>query len=424
MVIKRIFLFVFCLLTVKGVSIFVDRGKIMTPEITVPYFSGAAIHSSSDKWIFNLNEVDTLKKFNEILDPVVRRNRIDNYKFSTVADSTHGYQINQPGLVYVILIAKKIFFFQGDIGALKSFQLLVHTIFCFLILINLRSRTKELIFMALYFFNPAIIYLTIFPFYYFWQVIGSFIVVSILLNPKYQTTLILFLSAFLLAGICHIRISTLPLSILIILFGFYRVPLLRRSIAFLLFVFSAYLMEPTYLSKHPGHVMYSSLGAYPDSPVQGFSDNISFMNYSKSKGVHYSYESTPSMYDPEVIMGEAKWGMQEFKSFLKQHPFIVIRNAILNFLESFSIGYSTSSMALTLLSAFTGLCFLFILIVRKKYSMILLIIASTITFILYLAPVPIYLYGTYILLVYAFLDLFPSTTFYIDQAKRKSGLFN
>ncbi len=407
MIRKKILLFLFCLLAVKGVSLLVDRGKIMTPEITVPYFSGAALIHNSGKWIFNLNEVDSIKKINAIIDPLERRNKLDSYHFSNRVQNEHTYQINQPGLLYAIIIAKKIFFMNGDIGALKSFQLLVHCLFCFLILLNFKSTNKKAIFFFLYFINPVVIYLTLFPFYYYWQVIGSYILILLIQNEKYQKTWVLFLTALLLACIYHIRISTLPLSLLILVFGFYKIPLIRRSIAFLVFAFSIYLMEPIYLAKHPGHVLYSSLGAYPGSPVSGFADNISFKNYSESIGKNLTYETNPSMYDPEVVMGEAKWGLNEFKSFAKKHPVIILRNATLNFFESYSFGYMTTSIFLTYFSAFLGLIFFIILLIREKYTHLILIFISTCSYIFYLAPVPIYLYGTFIISVYALIDLIP-----------------
>ena len=93
---KRLLLFLTCLVSAKGVSLLVDKGKIMTPEITVPYFSGAAL-SGNDNWVFNLNEVDTLKKLNLIENIHEKRKAIDNYRFSSEEDSTHQYQLNQPG---------------------------------------------------------------------------------------------------------------------------------------------------------------------------------------------------------------------------------------------------------------------------------------------------------------------------------------
>lgn len=407
MFLKRLLLFILCLIATKGISLLVDKGKIMTPEITVPYFSGAALSDGNNKWIFNLNEVDTIKKLNSIVDIDEKRAAIDSYKFSTQPDSTHHYQLNQPGLIYAIKLAKLFFFFQGDIGALKSFQLLIHCVFCFLIMLSFKTSMKRILFFLLYFINPAILYLTIFPFYYFWQVIGSYIIILILMNPAKQRYVLLICTAVLLACVYHIRISTLPLSLFILIVVFYKIAPLKRTFAVIIFFAAIYLLQPDYLAKHPGHVMYSSLGAYPGSPVSGFSDNISFADYSKATGKYYDYKTTPSMYDAEVIMGEAKWGMEKFTEFAKEHPLIIIRNAALNVFESFSFGYQTSSLWLTYLSAFIGFCFASLLFIRKKYSMIFLILASSCSYILYLAPVPIYLYGTFVISVYAFIELIP-----------------
>lgn len=407
MLLKRVFLFLLCLITVKGISLLVDKGKIMTPEITVPYFSGAALSGSSEGWTFNLREVDTIKILNSIPDVALKRKALDNYCFASVSDSVHTYQLNQPGLIYVIKLAKIIFFRQGHIGALKSLQLFIHSIFCFLIMLSFKTRAKQIIFFIFYFINPAILYLTIFPFYYFWQAIGSYFIILVLMNEKKQSFFLLITTSLLLACVYHIRISTLPLSLFVIIFGFYSVAPVKRSIALATFIIAVFMMQPHYLSKHPGHVMYSSLGAYPDSPVKGFSDNISFADYSKATGKIYSYDTKPSMYDSEVIMGEAKWGMEKFIDFAKSNPLIILRNAVLNIFESFAFGYQTSSLWLTYFSAFLGFCFMTLLIIRKKYSLVILILVSSCSYILYLAPVPIYLYGTFVISVYAFLELIP-----------------
>ena len=157
------------------------------------------------------------------------------------------------------------------------------------------------------------------------------------MNPAKQTYLLLLISAIVLACVHHIRISTLPLSLFILIIGFYKVPPLKRTLAVIIFFVAVYLMQPDYLAKHPGHVMYSSLGAYPGSPVTGFSDNISFADYSKATGNYYDYNTSPSMYDAEVIMGEARWGLEKFIEFTKENPLIIFRNATLNVFESFSL---------------------------------------------------------------------------------------
>jgi hypothetical protein len=402
--------FVICLSCVFTVAHFIDRGKIMTPEITVPYFSGAALINQSDRWIFNVNEVDSLKKINAVADTKLRIQLLDHYKFSRLPSTTHTYELNQPGLVYLISASQFLFPLYGEIGSLKLFQLCIHLLFSYLILISLRNPKKQIAFFFLYIINPFIIYLTLFPFYYFWQVINAFVAILLLKNTRLHKPAILLLTALLFAGLYHVRVSTLPLSIFVLVFCFYKLSVFLRSTAVVFMIAVIMLLNPSYLSKHPGHVMYSSLGAYGQSPVRGFSDNISFEDYNKATGNNFTYESTPSLYDSTVIMGEARWGAKQFISFAKSQPLIILRNACLNFFESFSLGYSTASMAITYLSAALGFLFFCLLAYRRHYQFIFLIMGSTVSYIFYLAPVPIYLFGTYVLLAFAAIE-----TFIIDK---------
>ncbi len=404
------FAFLICLASVFIIAHFVDRGKIMTPEISAPYFSGAALMHSDNKWQFNLGEVDSLKKITSINNTKARIYALDHYKFSTLPFNSRFYEINQPGLVYLIYISQLLFPFLGEIGSLKLLQLIVHLLFSFSILQLLNGKNKKTVFFFGYITNPFIIYLTLFPFYYFWQAIPSFALIVLLLNKKFHRPAILYFTAIVFALIYHVRVSTILLSTFTLLFSFYSISLFKRIVAFALMMLTIYLLNPSYLSKHPGHVMYSSFGAYPNSPVKGFSDNISFENYAKDIGQKINYSTIPSMYDKEVIMGEAKWGMGKFINFGKQHPFILLRNATYNFFESFGFGYFTASILLSYFSAALGLLFFSLLFLRKKFNFILMITAASLTFNLYLAPVPIYLFGSYVLLIFVFIETFISAT--------------
>jgi hypothetical protein len=92
---------------------------------------------------------------------------------------------------------------------------------------------------------------------------------------------------------------------------------------------------------------------------------------------------------------EAYW------NFFKANPFLVFRNAVLNFLQSFSIGYiNAGGWLLNLLSAGLGLIFLVVLFIYKKYIPALLIAFSGIGFTPYYPPIPVYMFGGYILIVF------------------------
>jgi len=87
-------------------------------------------------------------------------------------------------------------------------------------------------------------------------------------------------------------------------------------------------------------------------------------------------------------------------------PLMVIRNATLNFFQSFSFGYFRASLALSYLSAIIGAIIFTVLLLRKKIYSLAAIIAASCTFSFYLPPLPIYLYGSYLLILIAVMDLF------------------
>jgi hypothetical protein len=151
--------------------------------------------------------------------------------------------------------------------------------------------------------------------------------------------------------------------------------------------------------------MYTSLGAYPNAYVESFSDTIPWNAYRTHKAINYSYTSTPDMYDKEVFFGESEWCLSEYKKIAISEPLMILRNAALNYLQSFSIGHIRSSLLLSYLSSIIGLIFLLLLYFKKKFNIIIALTAASCTYFIYLAPLPIYLYGSYILLIIGFIEL-------------------
>ena len=87
------------------------------------------------------------------------------------------------GYLFLIAFAKRLFPFLGPIGAIVLLQLLVHIIFSYLLVSKFDNIKNKIAFIFFYYLNPIVLYFTIYPFYYFWQVIPSFIVLLIL-NEK------------------------------------------------------------------------------------------------------------------------------------------------------------------------------------------------------------------------------------------------
>lgn len=378
----------------------------MIPEFTVPYFSGAALLHHGEGWKFNLNEVDSLHKFLSSSDKSESIKKINSYRFDSNRIESRSYSINQPGYLYIVWFAGNIFRWTGDLGAVKLFQLLIHAIISLILLLLFRTQKERFIFFFLYVINPFIIYYAIYPFYYFWEIIPSAILIYLFLSQRKISFSVLILLALVLAFTFYIRSTVLVVSILVLLYAGRHLSILKQSIGFIIFIICLLGMKSQNTDKHAGHIMYTSLGAYPNTFVEGFSDTISWNAYRKSVGVNYTYKSTPGMYDPEVFFGESKWCLNEYLKIVKVEPLMVIRNATLNFFQSFSFGYFRASLALSYLSAIIGAIIFTVLLLRKKIYSLAAIIAASCTFSFYLPPLPIYLYGSYLLILIAVMDLF------------------
>ncbi|HNS11473.1 MAG TPA: hypothetical protein PKM97_02575 [Bacteroidia bacterium] len=397
------------ILFVFGTGHFLDKGKMMIPEFTVPYFSGAALIDQGQGWKFNLNEVDTLHKFISIPDKEESLKKINSYHFVSHQIDSRNYAINQPGYLYVVWIAGNIFRWTGSIGAVKLFQLLIHSVISLIILLLLKTRREQLIFFCLYVINPLIIYYALYPFYYFWEIIPSAILVYWFLSQRKISFLVLLMLALLLAFTFHIRSTVLVLSILVLLYAGRNLPIYKRGIVVAVFIFSLISLGSEKTDKHPGHIMYTSLGAYPNSYVKGFSDTISWNAYRDIAGSEFSYDSKPGMYDSEVFFGESKWCMGEYLRILKAEPLMVLRNAVLNFFQSFSLGHFRASLPLSYFSSLLGLILFLLLFLRKKFFFLAAIIAASCTYSFYLPPLPIYMYGSYLIILMALMNIFFGT---------------
>ncbi len=400
-----IFYILIVFISVFSLGRFLDTGRMMIPEFTVPYFSGAALLHSGAGWQFNLNEVDTLHRLLSIEDKNESRDKINTYRFSSGKIALRSYSINQQGYLYVALLARSLFSWTGEIGAVKLLQLLVHSLLSLLILLALKTKRDRVLFFFLYVVNPFILYYAIYPFYYFWEVIPSAFLVYFFLSRRPIPFISLLVISIFFAFIFQVRSTVFVINILTLIFASGHLLFYKRAMVLIVYGLSIWAMQPRETHKHPGHIMYTSLAAYPNSYVKNFSDTTAWNAYRKHTGINYSYASSPGMYDSEVFFGESEWGLDEYKKIVIENPLLILRNAMLNLCQSFSFGYFRSSLLLSYLSALFGFMFILLLIVKKKYKLITGITAASCTFCLYLAPLPIYLYGSYILILIAFIEI-------------------
>ena len=136
---------------------------------TVPYLSGAVNVNLSGKWLISASEVEKFLTLKDKWD----------YRFSSEEDLVE-YKYNNIGLVYIIYLAKKIFFLSSDLDALINFQIFSHI--CIVLILGrlFSSNGQKILFLCLYGINPVVLYFVTMPFYYFWQVIPSVLVLFLL----------------------------------------------------------------------------------------------------------------------------------------------------------------------------------------------------------------------------------------------------
>jgi hypothetical protein len=159
-------------------SIVFNNKKQMSPVFLVPYFSGAVNYQFPNKWLYIEEEVDTYK--------FLSAEEKGNYEFVKNTKKASLYNYNYIGLVYIILLSNLLFSWLGDVTALEVLQIVAHTLLSLCILSVFKEKTSKLLFFFLYMINPLILYIVTFPFYYFWQVLASAILLPYLISPTFR----------------------------------------------------------------------------------------------------------------------------------------------------------------------------------------------------------------------------------------------
>jgi hypothetical protein len=381
---------------------FLLPNKGMAPAWSTAYFSGSVEYSIFGTWIYDINQVDIFKSLKGF--------DIYFHSFEGSNKKIVENNYNSMGYLYLVLFAKSIFRFLGPIGAIVLLQLLVHIITSYLIVVGIKKDENKLLFIIFYFLNPLVLYFTIYPFYYFWQVVPSFIVLYILNQQKLSATSIIFLLSLITFSVI-IRQTT----ILVSLIGFF---LLVKKLSnklkivgiilplLILFSYNKYFNSTKGMS--PWHTIYIGIGAYPNNIMQGVSDNNGYSKYEllTSEKVDASLEGNIQN-DIEFRNRYFERIKLEYFSVLKENPTVILRNAFLNFFAAFSIGYHGKfPFMINLFISFMGLLIAMLYIKNRMYIEFLIISFSHITFTLYYPPIYAYFFGSILLNVYFGIELF------------------
>ncbi len=388
---NKVFIFIFITISLLFLLITLDKNKMQSADCTSAYLSGGANLTLNSGWRINSNEITNFVKLSN-------KDKL-KYRFHK-SEITKPYIFNAIGFVYIDYLARNIFFWQGDLEAIKSFQILIHIILSLYILTLFSKIYQKVLFLALYVFNPIILYFVNFPYYYFWQVVVTAIFLIYLLKNK-RIRYWIFLLSIIFAFIFIIRPSTLFISIFIlVVIGYKEKSILNTILAIFLMLGTGFLLKGE-THNRPWHTMYIGVGAYPNSYGIELVDNYGYKKFEKETGT--------------VTLGGCKRNDNYIKyldfikdkyfEIIKKSPSLIIKNAILNILESYGLGYKANYLYINYFSAFIGFILIVLLLYFKEYILFLAIGIASISFTPYYPPLGAYMYGSYILIIYAWIVL-------------------
>lgn len=384
------------LVVVIGILMGVPR--MMSPVWAVPYLSGAMNSGWDGEWRFAPDEVDRFKALN-------KKERLA-YKFKRYPrEETTPYGYNRKGFVYVVKVADLLFGAMGTINATKCFHLAVHLILCIAIVLSLRDKVSKLAFTVLYTLNPVVLVYVVFPFYYFWQSVPSAIAVLLVLHPQSKKW-VFAPAAFVVSLVFLIRPTILFLFVATACYWCIKRSWSWGLAGVAIFVATIAIVSATSTGPRPGpahwHTIFVGLGAYPDGILPDLSDDEGYKRYERVTGEKINASIDGNFYSDALRKKYYATLKDEYKTEALSNPIVVLKNATLNVLQSFSFGYlNDGPVIVAYLSALIGLVFLSILIWKKKYICVVLIFTAGATFTPYYPPIPGYMFGSYVLLVVA-----------------------
>lgn len=383
---------------IVAACVVLDNEKTQDIYLVVPFLSGAANWELGRGWMYA--EADTLHMME--LTPAAR----EGVRLEPSAELVP-YAAQAPGYVYIALVARNLFFWMGDLAAAEWLQVLGHVVITLAFLVFLRTRLQKGLFFVLYGLNPLVIYVATFPYYYFWQVVPSALLLAYLLDRRFRYGWWALAAVPLLAFIHTVRPTMVFVSVFFVLLLVLRE---RRRVAVAAVALGC-LCGVLVLGSRPEaglniwHTAYTGIGAWPNPYVTELSDNTGHRLYEEAYGEEHRSSVGGNTSDPLMRKRYRKVTREAYMEVLERSPALLVRNAALNAMESFSIGYITASQTLSYVTAAVGFVYCTVLLLARRFRFVLAILASCVSFAVYFPPVPVYLYGTYILSIGAFVDL-------------------
>ena len=386
-----------------------DFNQTMTSYWVGPYLS-AAVNFDWSQFVLNVN-MEEVGYFDQL-----SQNEYWGYEFNAKNNSIQ-YDYLAKGLVLLVILAKKIFFFLGDLEALQYLQYLAHIFLSIFMLTLFEKKYQKILFFILYAINPLVLWVVNYPFYYFWQVIPSLIFVYWYLKKDIKLPLMVFFST-----IFAFIYITRP-TVLLLIFLFYFLFALKNNFKYTLVGFTLFFGLINVVPKlniGPWHTMYVGIGAYENPYGIELSDEDGYKYYKEQTG---KLVNSGNIMQEEVKKDYYKILKARYLSIVEENPVMIIKHGILNTIQAYSIGYSNSlnqkfGNKIIYLSVLIGLIFMGLLIYTKQYILFLAIGFASGSFTLYYPPILTYMFGNFILLVVGVIGM---VDYFIEQKYLKSA---
>lgn len=322
------------------------------------------------------------------------------YRFVSVdAANLASYSVLDKGYVFVIWVAQNLLFWLPQIKAVIWFQVLFHIASSLWVMGKLQSGRGQLVFLLAYAANPIVLHFVTFAYHYYWQVIPSLVWFFYETRGEARTDRDFLLVALILAAAFLIRQSTIIVSLFILAYAAWQQRKWTGWMVVACFlIFAGAMKNPS----EPWHTAYVGIGAYPNEAAIELSDESGYALFKDKTGI--SVDTTPpsgNYYDQTVRGKYYQVLKQGLSAYVTEHPLEMVRNAALNVAQSFFVGYPVGHQMLAYASALAGFIVLLVLVIRRMYVTITLLLAGVAGFVAYYPPIPAYMFGNYLILALA-----------------------
>ncbi len=365
----------------------------------LPFFSGAAHYEFGQGWRYC--EEDFVRFL-----ALPSREARDHYRFEPDPDcDLRHYDLAAKGYLWVAIAARNVFFWMGDLKAVETVQVIGHIVLTLFVLAQLRRRLSKWLFLLLYGLNPLLLWFASYPVYYFWQAVPGGMVAAYLLRRDMRLGWWTLAVGGLLGFCFAIRPTVVFVS------GFLLVlVMLRESWKYaiaggLVFLLAGFVVFGGSHQTDPWHTAYVGIAAYPNPYVQEFHDRAAHRVWEEKSGERLDKGPYGNYREPGVVAETSEAKREAFLAIARESPGMLARNAFFNLLQSFSLGYVTDFPPLTAVSTILGAIVIGVLAWRRRWGFLVAIAASSASFVVFFPPIQIYMYGSYVLLVAAAIDI-------------------